>query len=254
MKKNSKMQLASIIMPYYKKRLFIKKTIKSVLNQSFKNFELIIIYDDENKKDLELLKLIKRKDKRIKLIINKYNTGAGESRNRGIKISKGDYICFIDADDKWKKKKLEKQIQFMEKNNYMASHTSFEMINQKNQIFAFRQARSFKNYKELIKSCDIGLSTVILKKSILKKNIRFPKLKTKEDFVFWLKILKKGNIIHALDENLTTWTKTDNSLSSFAFQKLKDSYKLYNHYLKFNFFKSLYYTFVLSINYILKNL
>ena len=92
------------------------------------------------------------------------------------------------------------------------------------------------------------------KKKFSKKNIKFPDLKTKEDFVLWLKILKSGHKIYALDENLGIWTKTNNSLSSSVFQKLKDSYRLYNHYLKFNSIKALIYTFILSINFILKNL
>ena len=142
----------------------------------------------------------------------------------------------------------------MEANNYFISHTSYIIINEKNDVIGFRKARTFKNLNELIKSCDIGLSTVILKKKNFKKNIKFPDLKTKEDFVLWLKILKSGHKIYALDENLGIWTKTNNSLSSSVFQKLKDSYRLYNHYLKFNSIKALIYTFILSINFILKNL
>ena len=141
----------------------------------------------------------------------------------------------------------------MEANNYFIYHTSYIIINEKNDVIGFRKARTFKNLNELIKSCDIGLSTVILNKKILKK-YKIPDLKTKEDFVLWLKILKSGHKIYALDENLGIWTKTNNSLSSSVFQKLKDSYRLYNHYLKFNSIKSLIYTFILSINFILKNL
>ena len=248
------MQLASIILPYYNKRKFIKKSIKSILDQSFKNFELIIVYDDKDKNDLQFIKSIIKKDRRIKLIINKKNLGAGLSRNKAIKFSKGNYICFIDADDKWKKKKLEKQIEFMENNNYLVSHTSYEMINEKNKKIGFRKAKNFRNFKELLKSCDIGLSTVVIKKSVLKKNLRFPNLKTKEDFVLWLKILRSGNSIFGLDQNLASWTSTKNSLSSSTFQKLKDSYRLYNYYMRFNIIKSLIYTFILSINFILKNL
>ena len=248
------MSLVSIILPYYKKKKFIKKSIGSILSQSYKKFELIIIYDDEDHEDLKFIKKLIKKDKRIKFIINNKNIGAGLSRNKGIKFSKGNYICFIDADDKWKNNKLEKQIQFMKANNYLISHTSYKIINEKNNVIGFRQARTFKNLNELLKSCDIGLSTVILKKKILRKNIKFPDLKTKEDFVLWLKILNSGNTIYALDENLTIWTKTNNSLSSSILQKLKDSYRLYNHYMKFNFIKSLIYTFILSINFVLKNL
>ena len=203
--------------------------------------------------DLDYIKKIVNLDNRIKLIINKKNLGAGKSRNIGIKFSKGEFICFIDADDIWKKNKLKKQINLMKKNNYYISHTSYGIINEDGQKIGFRQARTFKSYKELLTSCDIGLSTVIIKKSIFQNNLQFPNLKTKEDFVLWLKILKKGFIIHALKNNLTSWKKTKNSLSSSTLQKLKDSFTLYNRYMKFNFFKSLIYTFILSINFIFKN-
>ena len=184
---------------------------------------------------------------------NKKNLGAGGSRNVGIKFSKGEFLCFIDADDIWKKNKLKEQINLMKKNNYFISHTSYEIVNEDDQKIGYRKARTFKSYRELLTSCDVGLSTVIIKKSIFHNNLKFPDLKTKEDFVLWLKILKKGFTIHALKKNLTSWKKTKNSLSSSTYQKLKDSFTLYNRYMKFNFFKSLIYTFILSINFIFKN-
>ena len=93
------MSKASIIIPYFKKKKYFKKTINSVLKQSYKNFEIIIIYDDDDKTDISFIKDIKNLDKRIKLIINNKNIGAGYSRNKGINKSSGKYICFIDADD-----------------------------------------------------------------------------------------------------------------------------------------------------------
>jgi teichuronic acid biosynthesis glycosyltransferase TuaG len=107
--------LVSIITPYYKKKKYIESAINSVLQQTYKNFELIIIYDDENKEDLNFLKKIIKKDKRIKIYINKKNLGAGRSRNKGIKLSKGSTIAFLDADDLWFHNKLQKQIFFMKK-------------------------------------------------------------------------------------------------------------------------------------------
>ena len=102
MEKNKK--LISIIIPYYKKKNFISKTIKSILNQSYKNFEIIIIYDDTDMSELHYLKKIIKVNKRFKIIINKQNLGVSKSRNKGIKKSKGKYIAFIDGDDIWKKK------------------------------------------------------------------------------------------------------------------------------------------------------
>ena len=112
------MDLVSIIIPYYKKREYITSTLNSVLKQTYKNLEIIIIYDDQDKEDLELMKKLIKLDKRIILIINKKTLGAGLSRNYGIKKCKGKYVSFIDADDIWKKKKLELQIEFMKKKKF----------------------------------------------------------------------------------------------------------------------------------------
>ena len=100
------MSLVSVIIPYYKKRQYIDRSIKSVLNQKYKKFEIIIVYDDQLINDLLYLKEIKKKDSRIRIIINKKNIGAGLSRNKAIKIAKGKYIAFIDADDLWNSNKL----------------------------------------------------------------------------------------------------------------------------------------------------
>ena len=86
-----------------KKRKYFKKSINSVLTQTYKNFEVIIIYDDQNRDELKFVKETILKDKRVKLIINKKNIGAGYSRNIGIQKAKGEFVCFIDADDMWKK-------------------------------------------------------------------------------------------------------------------------------------------------------
>ena len=246
------MDKVSIIVPYFNKKKFIKKTIKSILNQTYKNFEIIIIYDDENKDDLRYIDSLKVLDKRIKIIINKKNLGAGLSRNQGILRSKGKYIAFIDADDIWKKNKLIEQINFMKLNNFLVTHTSYNIFNLNGKNLGERKARNFLNLKSLIKSCDIGLSTVILKKSILKKNLKFSNMKTKEDFVFWLKLLEKNYKIYSFPKNLTIWTKSNNSLSSSTFQKLLDGFKVYNVHLKQNIFVSFYFLLCLSFNYLIK--
>ena len=246
------MDTVTVIIPYFRKKKFIKSTLKSVLGQTYKKLEIIIIYDDEDKTDLIYLTSLKKLDKRIDIIVNKKNLGVSKSRNLGINKSRGKYIGFIDGDDLWKKKKIEYQLKFMKENKYLISHTDYEIINKKNKRLGMRKARNFNNIDQLLKSCDIGLSSVVLKKEILTKGCLFENLKTKEDFVLWLKILKKNIKIGGLQKNLMYWRKLDNSLSSSVIQKIKDGFYVYNKFMKFNFFKSLFFLFLLSFNSLFK--
>ena len=118
----------SIIIPYYKKKKFILKTLNSIYQQSFTNYETLIIYDDENLEDLKFLKTITKNKKNTKIIKNKKNIGAGLSRNVGIANAKGEYIAFIDADDIWEKNKLKFQIDLMKYNKLDFTHTSYNII------------------------------------------------------------------------------------------------------------------------------
>ena len=170
------MDLVSVIIPYYQKRKFISKTINSALKQSYKNLEIIIVYDDENCVDLNFIEEIKERDSRISIIKNNKNMGAGISRNIGISKSTGKYIAFLDADDLWMKDKIKYQIRFMKLREIIFSHTSYSIVDSQNMIISKRNAKNFFRLKDLIKSCDIGLSTVMIKRCYLNNN-KFPNLK-----------------------------------------------------------------------------
>jgi teichuronic acid biosynthesis glycosyltransferase TuaG len=242
-----KKPLVSVILPYFKKKEFIKKTINSIIKQSYKNYELILIYDDPDKSDLKYIKKILKNIKRKKIIINNINIGAGLSRNLGILKAKGRYISFIDSDDVWKKDKLMNQLLFMLNNKIEFCYTSYSIVDNKNTIIKFIRAKKNIDYEALIKSCDIGLSTVMLKKKLLKKT-KFTKIKTKEDYILWLKLSKKNVKMVGLDQKLVLWRKLDNSLSSSVYQRVKDAFYVYNIFLKFNLIKSIYHIFLISLN------
>ena len=111
-----KKNFISIIIPYHKKKSFFKETLQSINKQSYKNFEVIIIYDDIDKSELIFVKKILKNYKfKKKLFINNKTIGAGLSRNKGFKNSKGDFIAFCDADDLWTKNKLKVQLEYMKK-------------------------------------------------------------------------------------------------------------------------------------------
>lgn len=245
--------LISIIISYYKKKKYIKKTLDSILNQSYKNYEVIFIYDDKDKSDLSFIKSLLKKFNKKKLIINKTNLGVSKSRNKGLKFSKGLYLAFIDADDIWKKNKLSDQHQFMIKKSSLFSFTSYDVIDENDILIKKRKVKFVANYKNLSKSNFIGLSTVMIHKKILKK-IVFPNLKTQEDLGLWLKLCRQGIKLNHLNKTLTFWRKTRNSLSSNTFRKLKDAFILFYAYENKNFINSIYSVIIISYKKILKEL
>tara|TARA_B100001741_G_C16519799_1_gene584152 strand:+ start:60 stop:794 length:735 start_codon:yes stop_codon:yes gene_type:complete len=244
--------MISVIMPYYNKKKFVEGSLKSVLNQTYKNFEVIIVYDDEEKKDLQFIQNLTLNDDRIKLIINDKNIGAGPSRNKGIKFSKGEYLAFIDSDDTWCETKLEEQINYLQINSLDFIHTSYIIIDELDNNIGYRTSKKKLNFNDLLNSCDIGLSTVLMKKELINQDICFGNTKTKEDYILWLKLAKIGVEINLIDKRLSCWRKSKNSLSSSIIQKILDGFVVYNKYMKFNFFKSFFLLLRLSFNSLLR--
>ena len=246
------MPLVSIILPYFKKIDYIFSCLESVLNQSFQDFEIILIYDDENLYDLNVIEKKYVNNQKINIIKNNKNIGAGFSRNVGISHAKGKIIAFIDADDLWMPDKLQKQVDFMQKNSFDFIFCDYKK-KLSNKTIHVKCEEKLLSYSDLLKSCDIGLSTVLLNKKIVDNNL-FPSLKTKEDYVAWLKLTKKNINAYNLQENLVIWRSVKGSLSSGLFQKLSDGFKVYKQYEKFGNIKSFFYLFRLGFNSIKKKI
>ena len=245
--------LVSVIMPYYKKKNYFLKSINSVLKQTYINLEILIIYDDKNRDDLEYIESCVKNDLRVKIIFNDKNKGVAYSRNKATSIACGEYIAFLDCDDYWETNKIEVQLNFMLTHGYDFSHTTYQVLNYNEKIVGTIRARRTLKYKELLRSCEIGLSSVILKRKLL-SDIKFPELKTKEDFVLWLSLAKKSVDLAGLDKPLMFWRQTPNSLSSSILQKLRDAFKVYHLYEKKNFFYSIYCVIRLSTYALLKKI
>ncbi len=245
------MDLISVIMPFYKKREFFEESLLSVINQTYKNIELIIIYDDYKADDLTFIKDKIKFHARSKVINNKENYGVAKARNIGIENSGGEFIAFIDSDDLWDKNKLEIQYNHMKKNNSRISHTNYKIIDKNNNLLGINIAKDNLNYQELINSCDIGLSTVMIQKDVFKISM-FKNIKTKEDYALWLELARNGEKFSALNLNLSSYRKTSNSLSSSFKNKLVNGFIVYNKYEKKKLFISFFLVINLGLNYIKK--
>jgi teichuronic acid biosynthesis glycosyltransferase TuaG len=236
----------SVIMPYFKKKSFFKEAYYSALNQGVKNLEIIIIYDDEDHSDISYIRKIINNRNNTNLIINKKNFGAGISRNIGIKKAKGKYIAFLDCDDIWKKNKLKYQLNFMKNNNLDISYTSYSVIDKFGDELYEVNVKNEMTYEDFLKSCDIGLTTVVMKKSIF-DNFKFNKIKTKEDYLLWLQLSNSNYKFIGIKKILSLWRVNKNSLSNNIIQKVSDSFRIYYLFEKQSFLKTIFSIVVLSL-------
>ncbi len=250
MKLNEYDDLVSVIIPFYNEEVYFDDCIYSVINQTYQNLEVIIVNDGSEEKFKKKLDSLNYKyPNKIKLF-HIQNGGVSSARNYGIKNANGKYICFLDADDFWLPNKIEHQIKIIKEKNLNFIHSSYYVVDQEDRVLGRFKSKSL-SYKELIKSCDIGLSTVLVSADILKKNL-FPDISTKEDYICWLNIIKKIPILYGDKETLVIYRKKKNSLSSNVFTKLKNAFKVYHNFENFSLLKSIFSTIRLSIFYLLK--
>lgn len=235
----------SIITAMYNVEAFISETIKSVVNQTYNNWELILIDDSSTDTTLKTIQPFLENFTNIKLIKNTENLGAALTRNKGIEAAKGDFIAFLDGDDLWKPEKLKKQIKFMQNTQCLVSFSSYEQIDETgNPLNTLVKALPKLTYKKILKSNYIGNLTGIYNAKVLGK-ITTPNLRKRQDWVLWLKAVKKSvKPALGIQESLAYYRVRSHSISSNKWQLIKYNYKVYKKGLEFSTLKSLYFTLV----------
>lgn len=232
--------LVSIITPVYNDSKFVKQTIESVLNQTYSNFELIIVDDCSNDDSIAIIKSFN--DERIKLFINDKNEGAAFSRNRALKNASGEYIAFLDGDDIWDKDKLKKQISFMIENKYLFSYTNYERIDEDTKpLGIFITGPKRVTHKDFIKSDYVGCLTVMYKKSIC-DNLQIPNdIYKRNDYALWI-VLSQFADCYLLNETLSFYRVRGGGISKGGKQKLiKHHVIMFKKILNISTFKAYFY-------------
>lgn len=233
-----KNDLVSIIVPVYNAERFLEDTINTVLNQTYKNWELLLVNDcskDNSKKIAN-----KYLSDKIKWIDMDQNSGAALTRNKGIELSTGRYICFLDADDLWEKEKLEKQINFMNETDSAFSFTGYEFADENGKPNGKKVfVPDTINYSQALKNTTIWTSTVMFDMSKLsKEDIYMPNVKS-EDTACWWKVLKNIGFAYGLNEVLSFYRRTHGTLSSNKIEAIKRIWNLYRNVEKIGFLKSI---------------
>lgn len=233
--------LVSIITPTYNASKFIEETINSVIHQSYECWELIIIDDCSTDNTVQTIKNFIKKDKRIHLIQNEKNLGPALTRNKGIKFASGAYVAFLDSDDLWKRMKLERQIQFMQKNGFTFTYSFYEQIDENGKyIKSIDKLPSSVNYYSSLKSNKIGCLTVIYNQEFFGK-IYMENIPRRQDYTLWLKFLKKTNEAYCMPEILASYRVRKGSISSNKLKLVKDHWNIYRNIERHSVFKSSYF-------------
>ncbi|GGF25865.1 putative teichuronic acid biosynthesis glycosyltransferase TuaG [Halobacillus andaensis] len=221
-------EIVSIITPAFNASNYILETIQSVKDQTYSNWEMIIVDDCSSDKTAEIVRKEVERDQRIKLITLVDNKGAATARNIAIKLSKGPYLAFLDSDDLWHPHKLEKQVNFMKEKQAGLSFTSYRIMRENGEKtdVVFHSAPQI-DYHDLLRNTKIGTLTVMLDKRITGEVVMPSYRDCSEDYGLWLSILSKGVMAYGMKEELAIYRKSKNSLSGNKWSSAKKTWNTY---------------------------
>ncbi len=230
--------MVSVIIPAYNCRETIREAVDSALCQGVE-VEVIVI-DDCSSEDLSDVFAEYKDEPRVKVFKNEENLGVAKTRNRGVTLSKGEYVAFLDADDIWRPSKLEKQLALIKETGAVLCSTARELMEEDGTLTdRVINVPERITYKKLLYGNVINCSSVLIKRDVA---LEFPMEgdDVHEDYICWLNILKKYNFAVAINEPLLLYRKTKNSKSGSKLHSAKMTYKVYRR-MGFGFIKSLIY-------------
>jgi glycosyltransferase involved in cell wall biosynthesis len=203
----------SIIMASYNSAGFIRQSVTSVLQQSFKSWELIISDDGSTDKTHSIISAFIAIDPRVRVITSDINRGAARARNAALAVANGRFIAFLDSDDLWKPQKLERQLAFMTQNKAPFSFSGYERIAEDGTRLDLVRPRGSVSYRQMLLRNFIGCLTAMYDTEYFGK-VEMPDIAKRQDYGLWLALLKKVDVAAALPESLGYYRVRKNSVSS----------------------------------------
>ena len=245
--------IVSIITPTFNSEDYIEKTLVSIINQTYKNWELLITDDCSVDNTVDIVKEFINEDERIKLFILEKNSGAGIARNNSIGNAKGRFISFCDSDDYWLPIKLETQINFMINKKVEFSFCSYFVINEKGIDLGIVEAPSTIGINSILRNNYVGCSTAVYDTLELGK-LYMSSIRKRQDWVLWIQLIKKIGEGAGIDKPLAFYRKRKTSVSNNKLNLIKYNWRVYHNELQFNLFKSLVHMVVFFYFYFKKKL
>lgn len=245
--------MVSIVMPAFNSEKHIAESIESVMAQTYKDWELLIVDDCSTDNTCEVIKRYLHTDDRVIYTKLNENSGPAAARNKGIEIARGDYIAFLDSDDLWLPEKLEKQIRFMKDNRYLFTCTAYEKIDEDGRslnctVWPYQKA----DYnKVLLTANPVGNSTAVFDAEALGR-FKVPNIAKRNDFALWLQILKKSGFVYGMPETLMKYRVRKHSVSSDKLELAKYHWQLYRDIEQLSVVKAAFYMFTCLVIKILK--
>jgi glycosyltransferase involved in cell wall biosynthesis len=228
-------ELVSIIIPTYNTEKFIGDTLQSVQNQTYQNWEMILVDDASTDRTVSVIEEFAKKDSRIKLFKLEKNSGNGFARNIALEKAVGKYIAYLDADDLWFPEKLEKQIQFLKANNLPFTFSFYDCIDEEGNSLNRRvEAPINLTYNELFFCNYVGNLTAIYDADYFGKII-LEATQKRQDWRLWLTILKQIQVTKPVPEPLAFYRIRKDSISSSKFKLIKHNFGVYKEFHGFNF-------------------
>ena len=227
--------LVSIITPLYNAEAYFSQTAASVLNQTYKTWEWIIVDDCSTDGSFDLAKNIASKDERITLIKLEKNKGSAAARNKGLDLAKGKYVSFLDADDLLDNVYLEKQVSFIAYHGPIISCAYRRMTPNSNTVYSVPEK---VDYQSILHGNPLSCLSTMFDREIF-SNERFSEdMLRHEDYLFWINILKQGYVAYGNKEVLATYRIVRESKNSSKSKLVKPLYRLYRQKLGFGIIKS----------------
>lgn len=219
-------QKVSVITPIYNAERFLRETLDSILTQTYKDIEIVLVDDCSKDASATIIREYSEKHDNILYHLQEKNMGAAVARNTALQLATGRYVAFLDSDDLWEPEKVQRQIDLMRQENAAICFTAIDMVDETGkQIKSKRPVKRQVDYRFLLHNTMLATSSIVVDRKLL-GDFRMPLRRSGQDYATWLQLMRNGAIAYGIDEALVHYRVSSGSLSSNKFKSIKQVWEI----------------------------